>query len=129
MSQFDINKFLVENKITTNSKIIKEGSSPHDYDKGIRKKDSTKYRRKEDQKVIEKGSRLSNPFHILDAVHKFNEKFMKDKVEYTDQIGDTIGARATDTNEFSGKIWEIVAYKDQYSIELATLLSEHLKSI
>ena len=46
-----------------------------------------------------------------------------------DFLVDTIGARATDTNEFSGKIWEIVAYKDQYSIELATLLSEHLKSI
>ena len=95
MSQFDINKFLVENKITTNSKIIKESLSPHDYDKKFRKHDSTKYRRQEDKKAIEHGSRLSNPFEILDAVHKFNSEYMKDKVEFTDQIGDSIGARAT----------------------------------
>ena len=46
-----------------------------------------------------------------------------------DFLVDSIGVRATDTNFFSGKIWEVVAYKDLYSKELATLLSEHLKTI
>ena len=42
---------------------------------------------------------------------------------------DAIGVRATDANDFSGKIWEVIAYKDVYSIELATLLSSHLQTI
>ena len=46
-----------------------------------------------------------------------------------DFLVDSVGCRATDTNFFSGKIWEVVAYKDVYSVELAENLSRHLTTI
>ena len=46
-----------------------------------------------------------------------------------DFLVDSIGVRAEDTNQFSGKIWEVIAYKDVYSVELAELLSGHLQTI
>ena len=46
-----------------------------------------------------------------------------------DFLVDNIGVRNTDLHDFSGKIWEVIAYKDVYSIELATLLSGHLQTV
>jgi len=46
-----------------------------------------------------------------------------------DFLVDSLGVRATDSNFFTGKIWEVVAYKDVYSTELAELLSGHLQTI
>ncbi len=42
---------------------------------------------------------------------------------------DSLGARATDTNFFSGKIWEVVAYNGESGNVLVTLLSNHLLTI
>jgi len=44
-----------------------------------------------------------------------------------DFLVDAIGVRATDLHDFSGKMWELIAYKDNYSLELVGYINDHLE--